>query len=161
MWTSRPWQLPWKPAGPRVAGPSFIGLRTTIAWPAPTAQNTGKAHGSALGGEEVAATKRILGFDPDTDFFVAPEVLSHAREVGDRAKALRADWDERYAAWRTAEPKRAALLDRLVARELPEDWEEALPEFEPSSKKLRDPGLVRERAQRLGTCPSRAVRWFG
>ncbi len=116
------------------ARPSFIGLRTTIAWPAPTAQNTGKAHGSALGGEEVAATKRILGFDPDTDFFVAPEVLSHAREVGDRAKALRADWDERYAAWRTAEPKRAALLDRLVARELPEGWEEALPEFEPSSK---------------------------
>ncbi len=114
--------------------PSFIGLRTTIAWPAPTAQNTGKAHGSALGAEEVAATKGILGFDPNEDFFVAPEVLSHAREVGDRAKVLRADWDERYAAWRGANPSRAALLDRLVARELPEGWEEALPEFEPSSK---------------------------
>ncbi len=114
--------------------PSFIGLRTTIAWPAPNLQNTGKAHGSALGVDEVAATKQILGFDPERDFVVEPDVLAHAREVGDRAKAMRAVWDDRYASWRSAERDRAALLDRLLARELPEGWEEALPVFEPSEK---------------------------
>ncbi len=116
------------------ARPSFIGLRTTIAWPAPTLQNTGKAHGSALGAEEVAATKVILGFDPTQDFFVAPEVLAHAREVGDRGRELRAIWEKSYQDWRTAQPDRAALLDRLVERRLPDGWEDALPVFEASEK---------------------------
>ncbi len=114
--------------------PSFIGLRTTIAWPAPTLQNTGKSHGSALGAEEVAATKRILGFDPQQDFEVAPDVLAHARSVGDRGKSLRAEWDAQYEAWRSAQPDRAALLDRLVDRELPQGWEDSLPVFEPSAE---------------------------
>ncbi|MGE3810773.1 MAG: transketolase [Candidatus Nanopelagicales bacterium] len=108
--------------------PSFIRLRTVIGWPAPTLRNTFKAHGSALGDAEVRATKELLGFDPEQTFEVADDVLAHAREVKARGAALRAEWDEQYAGWRAAQPERAALLDRLVARELPEGF--ALPEFE-------------------------------
>ena len=114
--------------------PSFIGLRTTIGWPAPTLQNTYKAHGSALGAEEVAASKVILGFDPEQDFFVDPEVLAHARAVGDRGRELRAVWEKGYQDWRAAQPERAALLDRLLERRLPDGWEDALPVFEASEK---------------------------
>jgi transketolase len=108
--------------------PSFIRLQTVIGWPAPTLRNTFKAHGSALGADEVAATKEILGFDPSSSFDVAADVLAHAREVGARGAALHAEWDLAYAAWREANPDRAALLDRLVAGTLPEGF--ALPEFE-------------------------------
>jgi transketolase len=107
--------------------PSFIRLGTVIGWPAPTLRNTFKAHGSALGAAEVAATKELLGFDPEKTFDVDPLVLAHAREVRDRGAALRAGWDERYATWRSEAPERAALLDRLVTRELPAGF--ALPQF--------------------------------
>jgi transketolase len=100
--------------------PSFIRLQTVIGWPAPTLRNTFKAHGSALGADEVAATKQLLGFDPTVDFAVSDDVLGHAREVRDRGRALRAEWDAAYDAWRTAQPERAALLDRLVAGGLPD-----------------------------------------
>jgi transketolase len=109
--------------------PSFIALRTIIAWPAPTKQNTGEAHGAALGAEEVAATKRILGFDPDVRFPAEEEAVAHARLVADRAKRMRADWDDQFAAWAAANPDRAALLSRLSARRLPEGWASALPRF--------------------------------
>ncbi|MGH9262276.1 MAG: transketolase, partial [Acidimicrobiales bacterium] len=116
--------------------PSFIAVRTIIGWPAPNKQNTGAIHGSALGAEEVAATKRILGADPEKSFDVAEEVLDHAREVVARGKALRAQWDLRYAAWRETNPERAALLDRLEKRALPDGWADALPVFEPTEKGL-------------------------
>jgi transketolase len=114
--------------------PSFIALRTIIAWPAPDAQNTGAAHGAALGAEEVAKTKRILHFDPEVNFPVADESVTHARKVADRGKKLHAEWDESYAAWREKNPDRAALLDRLAARRLPDGWASALPEFPPDAK---------------------------
>jgi len=111
--------------------PSIISLRTIIGWPAPTKQNTGAAHGSALGEEEVAATKKVLGFDPDKTFEVAPEVIEHTRNnARERAAAAHAEWDRAYDAWRTANPDGAALLDRLRERKLPENWAEALPTFE-------------------------------
>ena len=66
--------------------PSLIVLRTIIAWPAPNAQNTGKAHGSALGDDEVAATKKVLGFDPDQTFEVPDEVLAHTRSLVERGR---------------------------------------------------------------------------
>jgi len=116
--------------------PSLISLRTIIGWPAPHKQNTGAAHGSALGADEVAATKQILGFDPAVDFPVEDEALAHARKVTDRGKQLHAAWDERFAAWAAANPDRKALLDRLVARRLPDGWTSALPQFEPSAKGL-------------------------
>ncbi len=114
--------------------PSFIALRTIIGWPAPTKQNTGEAHGAALGAEEVAATKRILGFDPDVSFPAEEETVAHARMVADRAKRVRAEWEETFAAWATANPERAELLARLSARRLPDGWAAVLPEFPADAK---------------------------
>ena len=110
--------------------PSFIALRTIIAWPAPHLQNTGKAHGSALGADEVAATKRILGFDPERTFEVPDGVLEHTRRLGERGAAAGAAWDDAYAAWAAANPDRETLLHRLKARRLPDDWDSDLPVFE-------------------------------
>ncbi|OPG04707.1 transketolase [Microbispora sp. GKU 823] len=114
--------------------PTFIKLRTIIGWPAPNKQNTGKIHGSALGAEEVAATKRVLGMDPDKSFVVPAEVLDHAREVVARGRALRAEWDKGYQSWREANPERAELFDRISKRKLPEGWDKALPSFEIGSQ---------------------------
>jgi len=114
--------------------PSIIVLNTIIGWPAPTKQNTGKAHGAALGADEVAATKRLLGFDPEKSFVVEEPVLRHAREVAERGRVAHEQWNERYQAWRQAHPDRAALLDRLRARRLPAGWADVLPTFEPDPK---------------------------
>ncbi|MFE2335554.1 transketolase [Streptomyces coelicoflavus] len=110
--------------------PSIIAMRTIIAWPAPNARNTEASHGSALGADEVAATKRVLGFDPERSFEVSGEVLAHTRRALDRGAEAHAAWDKRIAAWRDAAPERAALFDRVVAGRLPEGWEDALPVFE-------------------------------
>ncbi|MGA6222980.1 transketolase [Streptomyces umbrinus] len=110
--------------------PSIIAMRTIIAWPAPNAQNTEASHGSALGAEEIAATKRLLGFDPEQTFEVADEVLTHARRALDRGAEAHAAWNKQLAEWRTAQPARAKLFDRIVAGQLPEGWESALPAFE-------------------------------
>ena len=110
--------------------PTMIALRTIIAWPAPNLQNTGKAHGSALGAEEVAATKKILGFDPEQNFEVTDEVLGHARKVVDRGRAAHDAWKTSFAEWAEANPERAAEHARISARRLPDGWEKALPEFE-------------------------------
>lgn len=110
--------------------PSFIAMRSIIAWPAPNAQNTEAAHGSALGDDEVAATKRVLGFDPEKTFEVADEVIGHTREALDRGREARAEWEKAFAAWRTANPERAAEFDRIRAGELPAGWEDKLPAFE-------------------------------
>ncbi|MFJ4807689.1 transketolase [Streptomyces longwoodensis] len=110
--------------------PSIIAMRTIIAWPAPNAQNTEAAHGSALGADEVAATKRVLGFDPEKTFEVADEVLAHTRRALDRGAEAHAAWDKQLAGWRSGEPERARLFDRVVAGQLPEGWEESLPVFE-------------------------------
>jgi len=114
--------------------PSFIRLRTIIAWPAPDAQNTGKAHGAALGADEVAATKKVLGLDPDKTFDVDPELLAHAREVRARGQAEHAAWNTRFETWSAAEPERRQLLDRLRSRTLPAGWTDALPTFDPDPK---------------------------
>ncbi|MFE9660592.1 transketolase [Streptomyces sp. NPDC005955] len=110
--------------------PSFIAMRSIIAWPAPNAQNTEAAHGSALGDEEVAATKRVLGFDPEQSFEVTDEVLAHTRGALDRGREARGEWEKGLAAWRTANVERAAEFDRISAGELPAGWEDKLPVFE-------------------------------
>ncbi|WP_326745942.1 transketolase [Streptomyces sp. NBC_00121] len=110
--------------------PSIIAMRTVIAWPAPNAQNTEASHGSALGAAEIAATKRVLGFDPEQSFQVEPEVLAHAREALDRGVEAHAAWDKQIAEWRTADPEHAKLFDRVVTGQLPDGWEAALPQFE-------------------------------
>jgi transketolase len=114
--------------------PSFIRLRTIIAWPAPNAQNTGKAHGSALGPDEVAATKEILGFDPALVFDVDPEVIEHTRRAVERGKAAQAAWDGEFEAWAADAGDRKALFDRLQTRTLPDGWADALPTFDADEK---------------------------
>ncbi len=114
--------------------PSFIALRTIIAWPAPHAQNTGAAHGAALGADEVAATKTVLGFDPAVSFPAEDELVAHARQVADRGKQAHAEWDEQFAEWSAAHPQQRQLFDRLSARRLPEGWTDVLPEFPPDEK---------------------------
>ncbi|HEX6517517.1 MAG TPA: transketolase [Nocardioidaceae bacterium] len=114
--------------------PSFISLRTIIAWPAPNAQNTGKAHGAALGEEEVAATKKVLGWDPDKTFEVPDDVLEHTRSLLDRGRAAEAAWQDRFDAWASRNPERKALLDRMRSRSLPDGWDAALPTFEADAK---------------------------
>ncbi|MFB7760397.1 transketolase [Streptomyces xiamenensis] len=109
--------------------PSIVAARSIIAWPAPNAQNTEAAHGSALGAEEVAATKELLGFDPTKTFEVSDEVIAHTRAATVRGQRARAAWDEELAAWREANPERAAEFDRIRAARLPEGWEKALPSF--------------------------------
>ncbi|WP_405399291.1 transketolase [Streptomyces microflavus] len=114
--------------------PSLILLRTIIGWPAPTKQNTGKAHGSALGDDEVAATKKLLGFDPDADFTVEDDVLEHARAVRERGAEAHRAWEPRYQEWRSAHPERAALLDRLLKQGFPDGWTDSLPVFDADPK---------------------------
>jgi transketolase len=114
--------------------PSFIQLRTIIAYPAPNAQNTGEAHGSALGADEVAATKKVLGFDPDRTFDVADDVIAHTRKAIDRGKAEQAAWQQPFEAWAAKAGDRKALFDRLQTRTLPVGWTDALPVFDADPK---------------------------
>jgi transketolase len=110
--------------------PSIIILKTIIGWPAPTKQNTGKIHGSALGADELAATKRVMGFDPEEHFAVSDAVIAHTRGAVERGAERRAAWQARFDAWAAANPARKALLDRMLAGELPAELDAALPVFE-------------------------------
>ncbi|MGQ2911353.1 transketolase [Aeromicrobium sp.] len=114
--------------------PSFIQLHTIIAWPAPSAQNTGASHGSALGADEIKATKELLGFDPEQTFAVADDVIAHTQSARDRGATVREQWQKSFDAWATSNPDGAALLQRLTDRVLPDGWESALPTFEASEK---------------------------
>jgi transketolase len=117
--------------------PTLVILKTVIAWPAPTKQNTGGSHGSALGDDEIAATKTLLGFDPEQTFEVADDVLARAREVRERGTAAHLAWVKGpWAAWHAAHPERAALLGRLVNKELPADFAAAFPTFPADPKGL-------------------------
>ena len=114
--------------------PSIICLRTIIGFPAPTKMNTGGIHGSALGDDEVAATKKVLGFDPDKSFDVADDVIAHTRKLVERGEAAKAEWTSAFDAWAQKNPDAKALYDRLTAHELPEGWADALPTWTPGDK---------------------------
>lgn len=116
--------------------PSFIELRTIIGYPAPNLMNTGKAHGAALGDDEVAAVKKILGFDPDKNFEVRDEVIAHTRKLVERGREAHEKWQPQFDAWAQREPERKALLDRLTAEKLPDGWDADIPHWEPGSKAL-------------------------
>ena len=109
--------------------PVFIRLKTVIAWPAPKAQGTSKSHGSALGEEEVAATKSALGLDPSQSFYASSEVITHARKIKDRGSNAFKAWEKNFKIWQDKNPDKAKLLDRLLTKKLPEKWEDDLPIF--------------------------------
>ncbi|WP_022885081.1 transketolase [Glaciibacter superstes] len=110
--------------------PSMIILKTIIGWPSPKKQNTGKIHGSALGADELAAVKEILGFDPNQTFEVAEEVIDHTRKALERGAAAHAEWNVQFDAWANANPERKVLLDRILSGDLPDGVDAALPVFE-------------------------------
>jgi transketolase len=115
--------------------PSLIRMKSVIAWPAPKAQGTAASHGSALGVEEIKATKTALGLNPEEDFAMPAEVLAQAREVKKRGAEVRATWEESFALWEKTQPERAKLLERLRAKELPSNWDSTIPVF-PAGKDM-------------------------
>ena len=114
--------------------PVLIRMKSVIAWPAPSARNTAKSHGSALGKDEVAATKKELGLDPESNFDMPNEVLLETRSLIDRGRSWHEEWQREFTTWRAKWPERAALLDRLLSHDLPSGWEEDLPRFEVGKK---------------------------
>ena len=113
--------------------PTLIRLKTVIAWPAPKARNTAKSHGSALGADEVAATKVELGL-PAEDFYFPADVEQHVRQISERGALLRHEWNKNFAQWKSQQPDRAALLERLTTQGLPSNWDSALPSFSPDKE---------------------------
>ena len=112
------------------AKPSLIRMHSVIAWPAPKLRGTAKSHGSALGDEEVAATKIALGLNPEENFAMPADVFAHVRAVKERGAKAHAEWDLRFATWKSAHPDKSVMLERLVKRDLPAGWDSALPNFE-------------------------------
>ena len=110
--------------------PSFIRVKTVIGYPAPNKMNTGGVHGAALGDDEVAATKEVLGFDPERSFHIDDEVIAHTRMLRERGTEKHSAWQEKFDAWAAANPENKALFDRMNARELPQDFSADLPEWE-------------------------------
>ena len=106
--------------------PVLIRIKTVIAWPAPNARGTAKSHGSALGKEEVAATKRELGLDPEKNFHIPDELLRHTRTLIERGSQWQKEWQGEFDQWRLRWPVRAELFDRLISGQLPSDWDEDL-----------------------------------
>jgi len=109
--------------------PTLIRMQSIIAWPAPHARNTAESHGSALGEDEIAETKKLLGLNPDENFAMPSEVLAHVRQVKARGAQRRKDWNEKFASWQSANPDRATLLNRLISGDLPKGWDADLPQY--------------------------------
>ncbi|TXI39079.1 MAG: transketolase [Mycobacterium sp.] len=139
--------------------PSFIALRTVIGYPSPTKMNTGGVHGSALGADEVAAVKKVLGFDPEKNFEVRDDVIAHTRALVDRGREAHEKWQVEFDAWAQREPERKALLDRLLAGELPQGWDADLPYWEPGSKAVATRAASGEVLSALG--PTLPELWGG
>jgi transketolase len=109
--------------------PSFISIRSHIAFPAPHAVDTAKSHGSALGEDEVRATKQVMGFDPDKRFWVDERVYEHM-SLRDSGAAAQSEWEQKLLGpWREAFPEMAADWDLAWQGKLREGWREALPTF--------------------------------
>ncbi|MFC3850826.1 transketolase [Corynebacterium hansenii] len=117
-----------------VKRPTFIRVRTVIAYPAPNAMNTGASHGAALGEEELALIKKELGFDPEQTFEVSDEVIAHTRAVADRSEEARAEWRKAFDEWAAANPERKELFDRLEAGDLPDGFADEVPSWDADPK---------------------------
>jgi len=111
--------------------PTLIRMKSVIAWPAPKAQGTAASHGSALGADEIKATKQVLGLNPEADFSMPADVLAHARKVKERSATIRMTWEKSFETWKATQPEKAELLARLNKKELPAHWDQNIPVFSP------------------------------
>jgi transketolase len=109
--------------------PVLIRLHSVIAWPAPNAKGTAKSHGSALGDDEIIATKKLLGIDPKEVFYAPKAIVEHTRKVKDRGHQNYLTWLSDFELWKSNNPEKAALLTRLTARQLPSNWDKGIPVF--------------------------------
>jgi transketolase len=112
--------------------PSLILVRSHIGYGSPNKQDSFKAHGSALGEDEVRLTKEAYGWDPDKHFYIPDEALAHFRECCTRGPEVQAEWQTRFDAYRKSFPGEAAELEMIDAAEMPEGWEADLPRFDPA-----------------------------
>lgn len=109
--------------------PTLIRMKSVIAWPAPKSRNTAESHGSALGADEITATKTLLGLDPKEHFAMPTEILAHVRDVKVRGAASHTVWNIEFDKWQKEQPDRATLLKRLISKELPTGWDSELPQY--------------------------------
>jgi transketolase len=109
--------------------PSLLMVTTTIGYGSPNKAGTAKAHGSALGEEEVALTKDALGWPQEPTFLVPDDVREHFRQAVERGKAWQAEWQAMWDKWAAANPEQAADWQHMMAGELPEGWDRDIPVF--------------------------------
>jgi transketolase len=114
--------------------PSLIVVRSHIAFPAPHAIDTAKAHGSPLGEDEVRATKEVLGWDPDATFVVPDGVYEHMGQAG-RGHELETEWQQTFDVWSKAFPDARADWDQVHTGRPRPGFESTLPEF-PAGEEL-------------------------
>jgi transketolase len=115
--------------------PSLIKVTTIIGYGSPNKANTADVHGAALGGDEVAATRKNLGWQYDP--FVIPEdALKHFRKAVERGASYEADWNQTLEAYKAKYPTEAAEFERCLSGKLPEGWEAVLPTYTPADKAL-------------------------
>ncbi|MBI1877239.1 MAG: transketolase [Chloroflexi bacterium] len=114
--------------------PSSIACRTTIGYGSPNRANTAKAHGEALGVDEVKLTKQVFGWDPNKEFYIPDEALAHFRQAVPRGEQWEMEWKAKLDAYAKAFPKEAEQFRQALSGELPAGWEEALPIFPADAK---------------------------
>ncbi len=114
--------------------PTLIAIRTIIGYGSPNKQGTSKAHGSPLGEDEIALTKKELGWETDEAFFIPGEALEHFRGAIDKGASAESEWETTYTAWREAYPELADEWDRAMAGELADGWRDNLPSWDGGKK---------------------------
>ena len=112
--------------------PALIVIETTIGYGSPHKQGTSEAHGSPLGPEEVALTKKALGWDPEKTFFIPEAALVHFRTAIERGAQVQAEWQRRFDSYGAAYPELAVQWRLMMRGELPQGWDSELPHFAPT-----------------------------
>jgi len=109
--------------------PSLIVVRSHIGYGSPNKHDTAEAHGSPLGQDEITLTKKALGYPSEEPFYVAPEALKYWRDTAKKRAKAHDDWNRVYDAYKQANPGLEKELQRRLAGDLPDGWEDALPTF--------------------------------
>jgi transketolase len=111
--------------------PSIIVCRTIIGYGSPNRAGTSKAHGEALGEEELALTKKNLGWPAEPAFYIPEDVLTHFRQMASRGNELESAWKQTVDAYTADHPDLSREMQRCLNGDLPEGWENDLPTFTP------------------------------